>query len=201
MKLLSMAIIGYARVSTKEQNLDLQLDALKKADCTEIFYEKISGTKERPELDSALAYLRQGDTFVIWKLDRLGRSLRDLVNIVDVLYKKGIEFRSIQDGIDTRTPLGRYQFALFAALAEYEREMIIERTRAGLLAARERGRVGGRKKGLSPEAKKVAKAAASLYRNNENKIDEICTILNISKSTLYRYLKSENVNIKQKRIK
>ena len=192
-----MAIVGYARVSTKEQNLDLQLDALKNAECTEIFSEKISSTKERPELENALAYLRQGDTFVIWKLDRLGRSLRDLVNIVDTLYKRGIEFRSVQDGIDTRTPLGRYQFAIFAALAEYEREMIIERTKAGLLAAKERGRVGGRKKGLSPEAKKIAKAAASLYKSNGNRVNEICDILNISKSTLYRYLKSENVELKK----
>jgi DNA invertase Pin-like site-specific DNA recombinase len=188
-----MAIIGYARVSTKEQNLDLQLDALKKASCEEIYFEKISGTKDRPELDNALTYLRQGDTLVIWKLDRLGRSLRDLVNIVDRLYKRGVEFRSIQDGIDTKTPLGRYQFALFAALAEYEREMIVERTRAGLTAAKERGRVGGRKKGLSPEVKKVAKAAATLYKKNENTVKEICDILNISKPTLYRYLKSENV--------
>lgn len=190
-----MAIIGYARVSTKEQNLDLQLDALKKAGCEEIYFEKISGTKERPELDNALTYLRQGDTLVIWKLDRLGRSLRDLVNIVDGLYKRGIEFRSIQDGIDTKTPLGRYQFALFAALAEYEREMIVERTRAGLTAAKERGRVGGRKKGLSSEAKKVAKAAATLYKKNENSVKEICDILNISKPTLYRYLKNENVKL------
>ena len=185
-----MAIIGYARVSTKEQNLDLQLDALKKASCEEIYFEKISGTKDRPELDNALTYLRQGDTLVIWKLDRLGRSLRDLVNIVDRLYKRGVEFRSIQDGIDTKTPLGRYQFALFAALAEYEREMIVERTRAGLTAAKERGRVGGRKKGLSPEVKKVAKAAATLYKKNENTVKEICDILDISKPTLYRYLKN-----------
>ena len=142
--------------------------------------------------------MRQGDTLVIWKLDRLGRSLRDLVNIVDGLYKRGIEFRSIQDGIDTKTPLGRYQFALFAALAEYEREMIVERTRAGLTAAKERGRVGGRKKGLSSEAKKVATVAATLYKKNENTVKEICDILKISKPTLYRYLRSEKVDLSKR---
>ena len=125
-----MEIIGYARVSTREQNLDLQLDALKEAGCKLIFEEKVSGVKDRPELDKALAYLREGDTFVIWKLDRLGRSLKDLVYIVDCLQKRKIAFKSIVDGIDTNSALGRCQFGIFASLAEYEREIIVQRTRA-----------------------------------------------------------------------
>ena len=154
-----MEFIGYARVSTREQNLDLQLDALKSVGCERIFMEKASGVKERPELDKALSYLRAGDTFVIWKLDRLGRSLKELVSIVDGLQKRNIAFISISDGINTSSALGKCQFGIFAALAEYEREMIIERTKAGLQAARERGKLGGRPKGLSVEGKRKAKAA------------------------------------------
>lgn len=197
-----MEIIGYARVSTREQNLDLQLDALNKAGCNQIYEEKISGVKERPELDKALAYLREGDIFVIWKLDRLGRSLKELIFIVDSLQKRGIAFRSVIDGIDTTSPIGRCQFGIFASLAEYEREIIIERTKAGLQAAKERGRIGGRPIGLSPEAKVVAKAAKKLYidKNNDFSVQEICTILKIgSKATLYRYLKYEGVELNKKR--
>lgn len=197
-----MEIIGYARVSTREQNLDLQLDALNKAGCNQIYEEKISGVKERPELDKALAYLREGDVFVIWKLDRLGRSLKELIFIVDSLQKRGIAFRSVVDGIDTTSPIGRCQFGIFASLAEYEREIIIERTKAGLQAAKERGRIGGRPIGLSSEAKAVAKAAKKLYidKNNDFSVQEICTILKIgSKATLYRYLKHERVELNKKR--
>ena len=157
-----MEIIGYARVSTREQNLDLQLDALKEAGCKLIFEEKVSGVKDRPELDKALAYLREGDTFVIWKLDRLGRSLKDLVYIVDCLQKRKIAFKSIVDGIDTNSALGRCQFGIFASLAEYEREIIVERTRAGLQAAKERGKLTGRPIGLSEDAKR--KAIAGRYK-------------------------------------
>ena len=195
-----MEFIGYARVSTREQNLDLQLDALKSVGCEHIFMEKASGVKERPELDKALSYLRAGDTFVIWKLDRLGRSLKELVSIVDGLQKRNIAFISISDGINTSSALGKCQFGIFAALAEYEREMIIERTKAGLQAARERGKLGGRPKGLSVEGKRKAKAAKILYLNGEYSINEICKMLKIgSKATLYRYLSFENVSINRRK--
>ena len=183
-----MAIIGYARVSTKDQNLDLQIDALTRIGCSKIFTDKISSVKCRPELSAALQYLRQGDTFVIWKLDRLGRSLKDLVFIVDDLMKKGINFVSITDNIDTTNPVGRCQFGIFASLAAYEREIIIERTKAGLLAAKERGRLGGRPKGLSKEALSKAKASQKLYVDKCLPVQDICKTLNISKSTFYRYL-------------
>lgn len=132
--------------------------------------EKVSGVKDRPELDKALAYLREGDTFVIWKLDRLGRSLKDLVYIVDCLQKRKIAFKSIVDGIDTNSALGRCQFGIFASLAEYEREIIVERTRAGLQAAKERGKLTGRPIGLSEDAKRKAIAAKRLYENRDYSI-------------------------------
>lgn len=195
-----MEIIGYARVSTQEQKLDMQLDALKKAGCTIIFEEKVSGVKQRPELEKALSYLREGDTFVVWKLDRLGRTLKELIFFIDDLNKRNIAFKSISDGIDTNSALGRCQFGIFAALAEYERENIIERTREGLKAARERGKIGGRPVGLSEEAKKKAKAAKDLYLKHYT-VNDICNILNIgSKATLYRYLKHENITLKTKNI-
>lgn len=195
-----MEIIGYARVSTQEQKLDMQLDALKKAGCTIIFEEKVSGVKQRPELVKALSYLREGDTFVVWKLDRLGRTLKELIFFIDDLNKRNIAFKSISDGIDTNSALGRCQFGIFAALAEYERENIIERTREGLKAARERGKIGGRPVGLSEEAKKKAKAAKDLYLKHYT-VNDICNILNIgSKATLYRYLKHENITLKTKNI-
>lgn len=197
-----MEIIGYARVSTKEQNLNLQLDALNKSGCTRIFEEKQSGVKERPELEKALSYLRKGDVFVIWKLDRLGRTLKELIFTVDSLQKKGISFISLQDGIDTTSAHGRLQFGIFASLAEYEREIIIERTRAGLQAARERGRIGGRPSGLSDAAKKKAKSAKRLYIDKELSVKEICEALQIgSKATLYRYLKYEGVELINKKKK
>lgn len=195
-----MEIIGYARVSTQEQKLDMQLDALRKAGCTIIFEEKVSGVKQRPELEKALSYLREGDSFVVWKLDRLGRTLKELIFLIDNLNKRNIAFKSISDGIDTNSALGRCQFGIFATLAEYERENIIERTREGLRAARERGKIGGRPKGLSKEAKKKAKAAKDLYLNHYT-VDDICKILNIgSKATLYRYLNHESVILKTKNI-
>lgn len=194
-----MAIVGYARVSTKEQNLDMQLDALKIAGCTQIFTEKMSGVKERPELQKALSYLRENDTFVIWKLDRLGRSLKELVFFVDSLKTQNVGFKSIIDGIDTTCAMGMCQFGIFASLAEYERTIIIERTMAGLQAARERGRIGGRPKGLPKEAKAKAKAAKVAYENEDLSIMEICKMLGIkSKATLYRYLKYEGVVLKRK---
>ena len=142
------------------------------------------------------------DTFVIWKLDRLGRSLKDLVYIVDCLQKRKIAFKSIVDGIDTNSALGRCQFGIFASLAEYEREIIVERTRAGLQAAKERGKLTGRPIGLSEDAKRKAIAAKRLYENRDYSIDEICRILHIgSKATLYRYLRYEKVRLMNRRNK
>jgi len=185
--------IGYARVSTQDQNLALQLDALKKAKCELIFEEKISGKKrERPELDKTLEKLRKGDCLIVWKLDRLGRSLKDLIEIITNLNGKGIKFRSIQDNIDTNTPTGRFTFNIFASLAEFEREIIRERTMAGLQAARARGRAGGRPKGLTKEAISKMKAVVALYNNKQKTMQEIAQDLGISRATCYRYLELNN---------
>ena len=183
--------IGYARVSTFQQNLDLQLDALKKEGCEKIYTEKASGAKaERPELQDLLDNLRKGDVVVVWKLDRLGRSLKHLVELVEQLTEKGVGLKSLNDPIDTSTSHGKLVFNIFASLAEFERDIIRERTMAGLSAARARGRVGGRPKGLSEEAQKTAMAAEILYKEQELSVADICKKLDISKSTLYRYLKT-----------
>lgn len=188
--------IGYARVSTKEQSLNLQKDALKKAGCEKIYSEHISGTNaNRPQLQEMIQHLRQGDIVLVWKLDRLGRSLRDLVNLISSFQDSGVEFKSLQDNIDTTTPTGKLAFHLFAALAEFERDIISSRTKAGLDAARARGRKGGRPKGLSKKAQDKARLAESLYLEKERSISEICNHLDISKPTLYRYLRSRNVTI------
>lgn len=137
--------IGYARVSTHEQDLALQLDALTKEGCEKIFQEKASGAhRDRPELKAALSYMRKGDTLVVWKIDRLARSLKQLIETIESFQERGIGFKSLQDPIDTSSPSGKLVFHIFAALAEFERGVIRERTTAGLRAARERGRVGGR---------------------------------------------------------
>jgi len=188
--------IGYARVSTKDQNLSLQVDALKKEGCERIFKEKISGTKsERKELASLLSQVREGDVIVIWKLDRLGRSLRHLIDTVANLLEQGVGLKSLNDQIDTTTAQGRLVFNIFASLAEFERDIISERTKAGLRSARARGRVGGRPKGLSEEAQKTALAAESLYKEGKLKVNEIARKLNISKATLYNYLRYRKVKI------
>lgn len=188
--------IGYARVSTKDQSLDLQIDALKKEGCKQIFHEVVSGAKtERAELDCLLSQLRKGDILVIWKLDRLGRSLKHLVHLVHELIEKGIGLQSINDPIDTTTSQGRLVFNIFASLAEFEREIIRERTQAGLKAARARGRVGGRPKGLSEKAQQKAIAAQALYKDQKLSIIEICKNLSISKATLYKYLRHQGVEI------
>ena len=181
--------IGYARVSTGEQTLDLQRDALTKADCDQIFTETASGVKsERPILKEALAYARPGDTLVVWRLDRLGRSLPHLIETVTALRERGIGFRSLTEQIDTTTSGGKLIFHVFGALAEFERDLIQERTHAGLAAARARGRVGGRPKKLA-DPKQLALARA-LYDGGQTDIATICQTLGISRSTLYRALKN-----------
>jgi len=188
--------IGYARVSTKDQSLNLQKDALEKAGCKKIYSEQVSGAKiERKKLDEMIKQVRKGDIIVVWKLDRLGRSLRDLVNLISKFQEMEVGFKSLQDSIDTTTPAGKLTFHLFAALAEFERDIISERTKAGLKSARARGRLGGRPKGLSKQAQNKARLAESLYKEKELSIKEICNYLSISKPTLYRYLKHRNVTI------
>ena len=175
-------------MSTKEQNLDMQIDALTGAGCELIFSESTSSGKERQELQKALDCLRVGDVLVVWKLDRLARSLKELILMISSLNDKGIEFRSISDGIDTTSSLGKCQLGIFASLAQYERDIIRERTRAGLEAAKRRGRKGGRPKGLSVESKRKAKLALKLYEDPTIEVDDICKACDISKATLYRYL-------------
>ncbi|MEL7425664.1 MAG: recombinase family protein [Bacteroidota bacterium] len=187
---------GYARVSTKEQNLSMQLDALQKEGCGRVFEEKMSGAKaDRPELQRLLDQLREGDVIVIWKLDRLGRSLRDLVNLVNEIQAKGAGLKSLHDSIDTSTPHGKLTFHLFAALAEFERDIISERTKAGLAAARARGRKGGRPPGLSKAAMDKAIIAETLYKQGKMSVTGICTHIGIARSTLYKYLKIRGVKI------
>lgn len=185
-------LFGYARVSTQDQNLNLQLDDLKAAGCERIFQEKISSAKERPQLQKLLDTLRTGDTLVVWKLDRLGRSLKELVSLITDFQEKQIGFRSLNDAIDTTTAQGRLVFNIFASLAEFERDIIRERTKAGLSAARARGRMGGKPKGLSKEALSKAQAAKTLYEKKEKTVAEIGKLLGISRATVYRYLKHAN---------
>ncbi len=183
-------LIGYARVSKNEQNLDLQRDALIKAGCSEknIFTDKITGTKaERKGLEQALSHLRVGDTLVVWRLDRLGRSLKHLIETVTKLQQQNIAFQSITENINTSTATGQLVFHIFGALAEFERNLIRERTIAGLESARARGRLGGRPE-LEVSSSKVA-MAKKLCADKTNSIDEICKTLHISRATLYRYIK------------
>ena len=181
--------IGYARVSTLEQTLDLQKDALQKAGCERVFTDTLSGAKsERPGLKDALEMARAGDTLVVWKLDRLGRSLTQLIEIVTELQQRNIEFQSLTEHIDTASPGGKLIFHIFGALAEFERDLIRERTLAGLAAARARGKKGGRPRteGLNTD-KKIA-LALSLYQDKNHSIDEICTMFRVSRPTFYRYV-------------
>ena len=187
---------GYTRVSTREQNHDLQTDQLRSEGCEQIFHETASGAKtERPILQSLLDKVEAGDVIVVWKLDRLGRSLRHLVNLVNELMEKGIGLKSLQDPIDTTNAQGRLVFNIFASLAEFERDLIIERTQAGLKAARARGRIGGRPKGLSPEAERKAIAAEALYQAGNLSVNEIAKNLGIAKATLYKYLRHRGVQV------
>jgi DNA invertase Pin-like site-specific DNA recombinase len=181
-------LIGYARVSTQDQTLDLQTDALKHAGCEKIFTDMTSGAKsERSGLQEAMKHLRAGDTLVVWRLDRLGRTLKHLIAMITELSDKGIGFRSLQENMDTTTSGGKLIFHIFGALAEFEREVIKERTIAGLQAARARGRLGGRPKLQSLDPKKVA-LARKLYEDGNMPVQEICDTLHIGKATLYRYV-------------
>jgi DNA invertase Pin-like site-specific DNA recombinase len=179
-------LVGYARVSTEEQNLGLQLDELKKAGCEKIFTDEVSGAKrERPGLSEALDYMRSGDTLVVWRLDRLGRSLKDLIQRVEELQQREVGFRSLHESIDTTSPGGKFQFHVFSALAEFERDLIRERTMAGLRAARARGKLGGRPKGMTADKVKMA---ARLMKDPHVSAKEICKMLGVSRTTLYRYI-------------
>ncbi|WP_336769264.1 recombinase family protein [Pantoea endophytica] len=177
--------IGYIRVSTSEQNTDLQRNALMSANCDLILEDKISGkSRDRPGLKKALRTLGQGDTLVVWKLDRLGRSMQHLVMLTEELRERGVNFRSLTDSIDTSTPMGRFFFHVMGALAEMERELIVERTRAGLAAAREKGRIGGRRCLMTPEiterARRMLAQGATLL--------QVSLVIGVSVKTLYRYI-------------
>jgi DNA invertase Pin-like site-specific DNA recombinase len=186
-------LIGYIRVSTDDQNLDLQRDAVIKAGCEKIFEDKIGGAKSsRPGLDNLKKILRKGDTLVVWRLDRLGRSLKDLIEWVSYLEKEGMAFKSLMENIDTATASGRLMFHLMGALAEFERNLIRERTMAGLKSARSRGRMGGRPKSLSPEKEKEL---FRLYDSQVVPVKDICKLLDISKPTLYKYIDRRKLTI------
>jgi DNA invertase Pin-like site-specific DNA recombinase len=178
--------IGYARVSTHNQNLDLQLDELKKAGCEKVYQEQVSGMKEkREELTKLKEQLRAGDIVVVWKLDRLGRSLKDLVQTVKDFEDMGVGLRSLTESIDTTSNTGKLIFHIFASLAEFERELIRERTFAGLSSARARGRIGGRPKKITPE--KIIQMKA-MHKDTKIEISEMCKTFGIARNTLYKYL-------------
>jgi DNA invertase Pin-like site-specific DNA recombinase len=180
-------LIGYARVSTQDQNLDLQKDALEKAGCEKIYVEQISGgSSARPELDKTMETLREGDTLIVWRLDRLGRSLKHLIELVNELEQRKIGLRSLTESMDTTTSGGKLIFHIFGALSEFERNLIRDRTQAGLAAARARGRKGGRPLALD---KKKREVTVILYNEREHTVKEICQIMGISKPTLYSCVK------------
>lgn len=178
-------LVGYARVSTQDQNLDLQRTALTDCGCGKIYEDRMSGTRsERPGLNLTLEVLREGDTLVVWKLDRLGRSVKGLVDFVTELAKRGVNFKSLTDSIDTGTPSGRFFFHVMASLAQMERELIVERTRAGLSAARQQGRVGGRKRQMTDS--KIDSARKLLASGVPPR--EVAKNLGVSVPTLYRWI-------------
>ena len=183
--------VGYIRVSKHEQHEDLQKDALIATQCDKLFTDKISGVAaERKGLEEALAFLRPGDTFVVWKLDRAGRSLNHLMELLQSLQNRDISFVSLTEQIDTTTPSGKLIFHLMGALAEFERDLIRERTNAGLAAARARGNVGGRPRKLKSNAKVAL--AHHMFASKSHSIPEMCSTLGISRATLYRYVKEAN---------
>jgi DNA invertase Pin-like site-specific DNA recombinase len=180
--------IGYARVSTHEQTLNLQKDALHKAGCEQIFTDTISGTKsERKGLTEALGHLREGDTLVVWRLDRLGRSLRHLIDTITSLRERGVGFKSLTENVDTTTSSGKLVFHIFGALAEFEREIIRERTQAGLESARSRGKVGGRPKALTVKEVQMLRNMAT---DKSLTVSDICKTLGIGRTTFYRYVEA-----------
>ncbi|MFO0453674.1 MAG: recombinase family protein [Pseudomonadota bacterium] len=182
--------IGYARVSTQDQNLDLQKKALTKAGCKKVFEDKVSGSRAaRPGLDAALGVLREGDTLVVWKLDRLGRSVKHLVDLVGELNRQGVQFQSLTDSINTGTPSGRFFFHVMASLAQMERELVVERTRAGLEAARRLGRIGGRKRRMTDS--KIQSAKKLLAAGTPPR--EVAKNLGVSIPTLYRWIPANSV--------
>jgi DNA invertase Pin-like site-specific DNA recombinase len=186
-----MALIGYARVSTTEQHLHLQQDALTAAGCRKIFTDTISGVKsERKGLAQALDYIRGGDTLVVWRLDRLGRSLKDLIERITDLHSRNIGFKSLTEQIDTTTSGGKLIFHIFGALAEFERDIIKERTNAGLTAARSRGRKGGRPRSPLSDERKL-QLARQMYENKSHSVNEICKALGIPRSTFYKYVRKQ----------
>ena len=180
-------MIGYARVSTQDQNLDLQTDELTKLGCQKIYQEKVSSGKERPQLIKMIENLREGDSVMVWKLDRLARLLKELINLIEIFRVNKVNFTSIKDSIDTSTVQGRLLLNIFGSLAEFERDTMRERTKAGLSAAKARTRMGGKKKGLSPEAKKKAEMAVMLYNQKKSAV-EIAGIIGVGRATVYRYL-------------
>jgi DNA invertase Pin-like site-specific DNA recombinase len=182
-------LIGYARVSTIEQNLNLQQDALKESGCEKIIVDKLSGAlAERPGLTKIKELLRKGDTLVVWRLDRLGRSLKDLIEWMIYLDKEGVALKSLKESIDTSTATGKLVFHLFGALSEFERNLIRERTQAGLLAARARGRKGGRPMSLDKDKRELV---ISLYEEKKLPVKKICQMMNITKPTLYSYVRGK----------
>lgn len=188
-------LIGYARVSTDDQNLNLQRDALQHAKCERIYEDQLSGAKsERPGLKEAIKDLRSGDTLVVWRLDRLSRSLKDLIEMISSLESKNIALKSLHESIDTSSSSGKLIFHIFGALAEFERNLIRERTNAGLQAARARGRKGGRPKSLSNDKQALA---VKLYNEKQHAIDQICEMMGISKPTLYKYIEQQSAGSKR----
>jgi len=178
-------LVGYARVSTQDQNLELQHDALKEAGCERIFEDKMSGAKAaRPGLMEAISFMRAGDTLVIWKLSRLGRSLKQLIETVQALQEKSIELKSLNESLDTATATGKLLFHIIAAFAQFERDNMIENTKAGLDAARARGKKGGRPKKLDD---KKAQLAREWSQDKNRSVKEICDLLKISRATYYNY--------------
>ncbi len=188
-------LIGYARVSTQDQKPELQHDALSKAGCEKVFTEKASGAqRDRPELAAAIGYMREGDTLVVWKLDRLARSMKQLIETVEGLEARGIGFRSLTEAIDTTTPGGKLVFHIFGALAEFERSIIRERTRAGLEAARARGRRGGRPKKLSEGDLRAARA---MLLDGEITVADVARRLGVSPATLYRHMPAARSQVRE----
>jgi len=195
--LLMGELLGYARVSTTDQDASLQLDALNAAGCYRVWVDTLSGSLEhRPELTKLLDQLRPGDTLVVWRLDRLGRSIRHLIDQLQTLGERGVGFRSLQETIDTTSPGGGLVFHVFAALAEFERDLIRERTHAGLAAARARGRTGGRPPRLSADQVRTARR---LYEQQDMTVAQIGDVLGVSRTTVYRALRRESEQVAGRR--